>query len=154
MVGGWSTRGVEVGVDEPVGLVIGPPCVGLVVAVGAFAVRGRASGLAAGGADVAGEGQGAAAGVSEGMTSRDLVAPAGLTISCRCPARDDAATNSVKTSAAAQIVKTPAIISSVMPFRMARVSCAESPASGDYTKPPPRPSPARGRGITWRVWGP
>jgi len=130
MVGGWSTRGVGVGVDEPVGFGVGSG-VGLVVAFGVPAVRGKASGLAFGGGDAAGEGAGAAAGVGEGRTSRNLVAPAGLTISGRCEALDDAETSTVKTSATAQTVKTPANISSVMPFRMARVSFPESGVSRD-----------------------
>jgi hypothetical protein len=136
MVGGWSTRGVGVGVDEAVGLGVGPG-VGLVVAVGVPAVRGKASGLASGGGDAAGEGAGATAGVGEGRTSRNLVAPAGLTISGRCEARIDAETSTVKTSATAQTEKTPANISSVMPFRMARVSFPESRVSRDYTQSGP-----------------
>jgi hypothetical protein len=134
MVGGWSIRGVGVGVAEAVGLGVGPG-VGLVVAVGVPAVRGKASGL--GGGDAAGEGAGAAAGAGEGKTSRGLVAPAALTISGRCEALDDAETSTVKTSATAQTEKTPANISSVMPFRMARVSFPESRVSRDYTQSGP-----------------
>ena len=148
MVGGWSTRGVGVGVDEPVGLGVGPG-VGLGTAGGVPAVRGKASGLASGGGDAAGEGAGAAAAVGEGRVSRNLVAPAGLTMSGRCEALIDAETSRVKTSATAQIEKTPANISSVMPFRMARVSFPESGVSRDYTSSLyPDPPPTRGEGAT------